>query len=107
MAEKLLIIATVSTQPPLMCGIATYAADVCAAIQNAEHLIYALHYGDGAWTQYDGNANVSNPRELIHSPSESTNRALRLSIFNMSSAFGAATMARTCLNFWARLDSRW
>lgn len=57
-------IATVSTMPPLRCGIAAYSADLCAALTNQKHLPYALHYGGGDWQHCNGDADVNSKRAL-------------------------------------------
>lgn len=64
MPEKSLKVATVSTQLPPTCGIATYASDLCAALSDTKHLTYALHYGGRNRHEYDGDANVSSIEQV-------------------------------------------
>lgn len=57
-------IATVSTLPPLCCGIATYASDLVSALSRSRHMTFALHYGAGEWEHCDGNADSGDARSL-------------------------------------------
>lgn len=104
MLKNTLKIATVSTQLPLTCGIATYAADLCESLQNAEHLIYALHYGEGTWSDCNGNANVSSPQELIALAEKINNSGAH--VVNLQHEFGiwGGTNGEHLFEFLSALD---
>lgn len=60
-----MIVAHVSTFPPLKCGIASFATDLIGAIPDFHNLKYSLHYGIKGQENYHGNANVNSPESLI------------------------------------------
>lgn len=81
-----LSIATVSTVLPLRCGIATYSADLGAALTNQKHLAYALHYGSGDWKHCNGDADV-NSKHALRSLAQQINSS-GCDVLNLQHEFG-------------------
>lgn len=85
-AKNRLAVATVSTLPPMMCGIASFAWDLNSAIDDADLRNYALHYGSGSWDEYEGAADVGDTKALSEL-ARAINQA-PVSVVNLQHEFG-------------------
>ncbi|MDA8083102.1 MAG: glycosyltransferase [Nitrospiraceae bacterium] len=61
-----MIIAHISTFPPLRCGIASFASDLIDSMPYLENRKYCLHYGENAAANISGQANVNSADEITN-----------------------------------------